>query len=173
MPKTKFQSIIFTLMMVFFMVYCMTVYTVALGAGGLSWDVFLTAIREMWIEYTIVFVLIFFLITENSVKFAGRIIDPDKNNPIIHTIAIQSFTVMQIVPLITLCATFLHNGFTGNWLPQWITTAAVCFPAAYCLQVFFIGPLVRFLFRTMFRRQLTEVRHKEPLERIKTDPACC
>lgn len=153
MPKTKFQSIIFTLMMVFCMVYCMTVYTVALGAGGLSGNVFLSAIREMWIEYMIVFVLIFFLITGNSLKFAGRIIDPEKNSPIIFTIAIQSFTVMQIVPMITLCATFLHNGFTENWFIQWITTAAVCFPAAWFLQVFFIGPLVRFLFRSLFRNQ--------------------
>lgn len=36
MPKTKFQSFIFTLMMVFCMVYCMTVYTVSLNSGGLS-----------------------------------------------------------------------------------------------------------------------------------------
>lgn len=36
MPKTKFQSLIFTLMMVFCMVYCMTVYAVSLNSGGLS-----------------------------------------------------------------------------------------------------------------------------------------
>lgn len=34
MPKTKFQSLIFTL--IFCMVYCMTVYTVSLNSGGLS-----------------------------------------------------------------------------------------------------------------------------------------
>jgi hypothetical protein len=28
------------------------------------------------------------------------------------------------------------------------------FPFALCLQVFFIGPLVRFLFRTTFKNQL-------------------
>jgi hypothetical protein len=152
MPETKFESVVFTLMMVFCMVYCMTVYTIALGAGGLTAGVFAAAIQEMWVEYVVVFCLIFFLITRNAVKFAGRIIDLRKNSPIIYTVAVQSFTVMMIVPLITLFATFFHHGFTGSWFTQWITTAAQCFPAAYCLQVFFIGPFVRFLFRTLFRR---------------------
>lgn len=154
MPKTKLQSIVFTMIMVFFMVYCMTVYTLSLGIGRLTYGVFLTALKEMWAEYAVVFCLIFFFITRNAVKAAGRIIDPAKNSPIIMTITIQSLTVVMIVPLITLFATFFHNGFTGGWLTQWIMTAAVCFPAAYCLQVFFVGPLVRFLFRTLFRKQL-------------------
>lgn len=164
MPETKFQSVIFTLMMVFCMVYCMTVYTVALGQGGLTASVFQTAIREMWLEYVIVFLLIFFLITRNAVKFAGQVIDPQKNSPILFTIAVQSFTVMMIVPAITLCATFLHGGMTGSWFTQWLTTAALCFPAAYFLQVFFVGPLVRFLFRTLFRRALATTAAQIPAE---------
>ena len=28
--------------------------------------------------------------------------------------------------------------------------AFLCFPAAFCLQVFFVGPLVRKIFRTIF-----------------------
>lgn len=154
MPQTKFQSLIFSLMMVFCMVYSMTVYTTALGQGGLQYSTFSAAITEMWVEYLVVFCLIFFLVTRNSVRLAHRIIDPEKNSPILFTVAVQSFTVMQIVPTITLFATFLHHGFTADWFTQWITTAAQCFPAAFCLQVFFIGPLVRFLFRTIFSSQL-------------------
>lgn len=48
MPKTKFQSIIFTLMMVFCMVFCMTAYTIALKMGGLSYTVFALAIKEQF-----------------------------------------------------------------------------------------------------------------------------
>lgn len=55
MPKTKFQSIVFTATMVFCMVFCMTVYTIAMKFGGLSYTVFGLAIREMWMEYVIVF----------------------------------------------------------------------------------------------------------------------
>lgn len=151
MPKTKFQSLIFTLIMVFCMVFCMTVYTISLNGGGLSYGVFIEALKEMWIEYAIVFVLIFFLITKAAMKLAFRIVDPAKDKPIMVTIAIQSFTVMLIVPSITLIATFLHGGFTADWFTRWITTAAKCFPCAYCLQIFFIGPFVRWIFRSIFQ----------------------
>lgn len=43
MPKTKFQSLIFTVIMVFLMVLCMTVYTLSLSGGGLDYNTFLTA----------------------------------------------------------------------------------------------------------------------------------
>ncbi len=46
MPKTRFQSVIFTLMTAFCMVYLMTVYTVSLKMGGLSYGTFSIAIRE-------------------------------------------------------------------------------------------------------------------------------
>ena len=45
MPKTKFQSIIFTLIMVFFMVFSMTCYTISLNMGSLTPQVFSMAIR--------------------------------------------------------------------------------------------------------------------------------
>ena len=153
MPKNKFQSVIFTLMMVFCMVFCMTVYTVALGAGGLTYSVFLIAIKEMWIEYVIVFVLIFFLISPAAVKLGHRFVDQKTDSPLLVIVSIQCFTVMMIVPAITLIVTFIHNGFTAAWFTQWITTAAKCFPAALFLQLFYIGPLVRTIFRAIFDRK--------------------
>ena len=150
MPKTKFQSIIFTAMMVFCMVYCMTVYTIAMKFGGLDYNVFALAIREMWVEYVVVFLLIFFVITKLAQKLAFRIITPGVDKPIFLILAIQCFTVCLIVPAITLFATFFHNGFTSTWFCQWIQLAFLCFPVALCLQVFFVGPLVRLVFRTIF-----------------------
>lgn len=154
MPKTKFQSIVFTAMMVFCMVYCMTVYTIAMKSGGMSYRVFSLAIREMWVEYLVVYVLIFFVITELAKKLAFRIVTPGEDKPLFLVLAIQCFTVCLIVPCITLFATFYHNGFTAGWLPDWIQLAALCFPVALCLQVFFVGPLVRGVFRILFQKQL-------------------
>lgn len=156
MPKTKFQSVVFTLMMVFCMVYCMTCYTVAIGMGGLNNQVFLIAIKEMWIEYVVVFILIFFVITKLAQKLAFRIVTPGKDKPIFVILSIQSFTVCLIVPVITLFATFLHHGFNASWFSQWIQTWVLCFPMAYFLQIFFVGPFVRLLFRTIFKKQLQE-----------------
>ena len=161
MPKTKFQSIIFTPMMVFCMVYSMTVYTVSLNAGALTYSVFGIAIREMWVEYIVVFCLVFFAVTRTALHLAKRI--NDGSNPTFMMLSIQFFTVCLVVPAITLFATFFHNGFTSEWLVQWITLAVKCFPMALCLQVALIGPFVRFCFRTIFRSSLN---------RQKTSIAC-
>ena len=155
MPKTKLQQIVFTALMVFCMVYCMTVYTIARKLGGLSGPVFLLALRKMWAEYVLVFLLIFFCITRLAQKLALRIIPPGALPPIFFTLAIQCCTVCLIVPCVTLFATLYHGGLAAGWFPQWLQLACLCFPVALCLQVFLIGPLVRLLFRALFRRQLT------------------
>jgi hypothetical protein len=149
MPRTKFQSFIFTLMMVFCMVYSMTVYTISLNSGALTYAVFGAAIKEMWVEYVVVFCLVFFAITRAALYLAKRI--NDGTNPIFMMLSIQFFTVCLVVPSITLFATFFHNGFTSDWPVQWITLAVKCFPMALCLQVALIGPFVRLCFRTIFR----------------------
>ena len=150
MPKTKVQSVVFTALMVFCMVFCMTAYSIAHKMGGLSYLVFGLAIKEMWIEYVVVYVLIFFVITKAARKLALRVVRPGTDNPFFMVLAIQCFTVCLIVPSITLFATFLHEGFTGAWLTQWLELAFRCFPVALCLQVFFVGPFVRLIFRTLF-----------------------
>lgn len=150
MPKTRFQSIIFTALMVFCMVYCMTVYNIALKFGGLNNLVFLLALKEMWLEYVVVFCLIYFVITNTAKKLAFRVIDPAKSQPIFLVLAIRCFTVCQIVPAITLFATVVHNGISAEWFAQWIQLAVTCFPMALCVQVFFVGPFVRLVFRRIF-----------------------
>ena len=105
----------------------------------------------LWLEYIVVFCLIFFLITNTSKKLAFRIIQPNCLPPIFTILSIQCFTVCQIVPVITLFATFVHNGITPDWFFQWIKLAVICFPMALCIQVFFAGPLVRFVFRALFK----------------------
>ena len=47
MPKTKFQDVIFTVIMVFVMVYAMICYNIVLNTGGMSCSVFLLAFHEL------------------------------------------------------------------------------------------------------------------------------
>ena len=154
MPKTKFQSFIFTLIMVFGMVYCMTLYNIAINCGQLMYDMFILAFKEMWIEYAVVFILIFFFITNSARKLSVKILQLNESMPILSILTTQALTVCHIVPLITLFSTFFHNDFTTEWFVQWIQLLVVCFPMALCLQIFLIGPLVRKIFRTIFRKQL-------------------
>ena len=60
MPKTKFQNIIFTLIMAFIMVYAMICYNISLNKGQMSNEVFLLAFHEMVIMWPAAFILEFF-----------------------------------------------------------------------------------------------------------------
>ena len=55
MPKTKFQNVVFTLMMSFLMVYAMICYNISLNIGGMSNQVFLMAFGEMKIMWPVAF----------------------------------------------------------------------------------------------------------------------
>lgn len=156
MPKTKTQNLVFTLLMAFCMVFCMTAYSVSLEMGGFSTAVLGMAIREMWVEYVIVLIIVHFIVSKIAVMLAKSIIDPAKNPPIFFMLAVQSFMVCQMVPVMTLIATFLHGGAAGDWFGTWIQQAVLCFPMAYVIQIFYVGPLVRLIFRTIFRKQLAQ-----------------
>ena len=64
MPKNKFQEVIFTLIMVFFMVYAMICYNISLNTGSMTNRVFLDAFHELVIMGPIAFILDFFLVSK-------------------------------------------------------------------------------------------------------------
>lgn len=156
MPKTKFQGFIFTIMMVFAMVYVMTVYNISMETGGLTNSVFKESILNMWIPYCFAFIIEKFLIADVAKRLVFRILSPEKDNPIFMIIATSAFMVSFMAPIMSLFMTILHNGITNNLISIWLTTVFKNFSMALCSQIFFIGPLVRFIFRNIFRKQLLE-----------------
>ncbi|MGN1023576.1 MAG: DUF2798 domain-containing protein [Lachnospiraceae bacterium] len=152
MPKTKFEKFIFTLLMVFCMVYLMTLYSESAQAGGLTLERFPAALRGMWAEYLFVFLLVFFVVSSVAMRLAFSFVTPGKDSPILVTLSIQCMSVCCVVPLVTLFSVLYHNGAVAGWFVLWITTAAKCFPVALLLQIFFVGPLVRAIFRLLFRK---------------------
>ena len=73
MPKNKFQEVIFTIMMVFVMVYAMICYNISLNMGGMSNEVFLAAFHELIIMGPIAFILDFFIVSKLAFMCAGNI----------------------------------------------------------------------------------------------------
>ena len=57
MPKAKGESIFFTAVTAWMMVYVMTLYNTVLAMGSFTNSVFLIALKEMWIEYVIIALL--------------------------------------------------------------------------------------------------------------------
>lgn len=139
--------------MAFCMVFVMTVYNTALESGGLTYGTFLTALKGMWIEYAIAFVVVYFVVTRVAKKLTFKIINPQKDNPFFITLGIQCFTVMMMVPTMSLFVTFINHGFTADWFVLWLKSTVLSFPMAFFSQVFFVGPFVRWIFGLIFREK--------------------
>ncbi len=151
MPKTKFQEVIFTLIMVVVMVYVMICYNIALNMGGLTNEVFLSAFKELIIMGPIAFILDFFIVGHLAKKAAFKIVNPAKENPFHLVLAISAISVAFMCPLMSLAATILFKDAGNQFVAVWFQTTAFNFPMAFFWQIFYAGPLVRFIFRHIFK----------------------
>lgn len=156
MPKTKFQEIIFTLMMVIVMVYAMVVYNISMDMGGLSNDVFLMAFGELALMGAAAFILEMFIAGPLAKKIAFSFVTPGKDRMIVVILAISAVTVCLMCPMMSLLATVLFKGAGTQIISVWIQTTAVNFPMALCWQIFFAGPFVRWLFKRLFPEKCGE-----------------
>lgn len=148
MPKNKFQDVVFTIIMATIMVFGMVVYNVTLNTGGVSTDTFLFALRELPIMVPIAFVLEFFVDGKIARKLAFTVMRPD-DRPQFITYAISICICCIMCPIMSLVATFLFKD--TKTFGVWIQTWGMNFPMAIFYQMFYCGPLVRLIFRTIFK----------------------
>lgn len=150
MPKNKFQDVIFTIIMVFVMVYTMICYNISLNVGGMNNQVFLNAFHELVIMGPIAFILDFFLVGPFAKKKAFSIIDPRRENPFFLVIAISVVSIIGMCPLMSLAATILFKNAGSQFVAVWLQTTAMNFPMAFFWQLCFAGPFVRKVFGLLF-----------------------
>ena len=155
MPKTKFQNTIFTIMMAFAMVYAMICYNIAISKQGMTNEIFLLAFHELLIMLPVAFLLEFFVVEKLSLFLAFRLVTP-KDRPILIQMTISAMIVCLMCPSMSLVATILFKHPGNELVAAWLQTTVINFPMAFFWQMFFAGPLVRLLFRTMFQKQLKE-----------------
>ena len=151
MPQNKSQEIIFTIIMVFFMVYAMVCYNISLNMGGMQNEVFLLAFHEMPIMGPIAFILDFFIVGHLAKKASFRIVNPEKENPFHLVLAISAISVLYMCPLMSLAATLLFKNAGSQVIAVWLETTACNFPMAFFWQIFFAGPIVRRIFGLMMK----------------------
>ena len=150
MPKTLPQRIVFTIVMATIMVYGMIVYNVALNTGGVTNATFGMALHEMPIMVPVAFVLEFFVVEKLATALAFTFMRPT-DRPQFITYAISLMIVCIMCPVMSLVATLLFKEPSfGTWVHTW----GCNFPMALCWQMFYCGPLSRFIFRAIFRKQL-------------------
>ena len=153
MPRTKFEDVVFTIIMVFVMVYAMICYNIALNIGGMDSSVFLSAFHELVIMAPVAFILDFFFVGKIAKKTAFKLVNPEKENPFHLVLAISAVSVMWMCPLMSLAATLLFKDAGAELIPVWLETVAFNFPMAFFWQMCYAGPFVRFIFRLIFRRE--------------------
>ena len=151
MPKTKFESVIFTAVTAWIMVYIMTLYNTVLATGSFVNATFLIALKGMWVEFTIIFLCAFFISSHVAKHFAFRVVKPT-DRPIAIIFAIQTFTVVSQVALASILGVWHGYGFTSQFIPNYFQTYCRNFIMALPIQLFIAGPIARWLFRLVFRR---------------------
>lgn len=153
MPKNKFQEVVFTVIMVFFMVYAMICYNISLNIGGMKNEVFLSAFHELAIMGPIAFILDFFIVGKIAKAKAFRMVNIEKDNPFHLVLAISFVSVIFMCPLMSLAATILFKNAGSEIIAVWLETTVKNFPMALCWQIFFAGPIVRAVFGAIFREK--------------------
>lgn len=174
MPNTKFEKLMFALITVIITVPCFVFYCSSYEAGGFNVEV----IKNSWIFIPIEFVLAYlceiFIGSPLSVKLALKAVNPQKNDGVFVETAVICSTVCIMCPLMSFLATILYNGiiavgFNGapldnfliNFIPYFLQKIVLNFPFALLSQLFFIQPLVRAIFKKLFR--------KEDVKNVKED----
>ena len=154
MPKSLGQEILFTIMMVFVMVYAMVCYNIALAMGGLSNSVFLIAFHELTIMMPVAFVLDFIIVGPIAKKITFSKFNAEITNPVFIILSISICSIWMMCPLMSLAATILFKGgFQKEMISIWLQTTALNYPMATFWQLLVAGPLVRGIFGLIFKKK--------------------
>jgi len=153
MPQTGFQKLFFMALTVLISVMAFTTYNVALSLGGMSNRVFLLALREVPLEFVLAFVLEGALVYRLAERLALRVVDPGSDRPIVVILAITAMTICLMCPGMSFLATILYDGFNAEFLANWLHKMVFNFPFAFFAEIFFIGPFVRLVFRSLFPQE--------------------
>lgn len=157
MPQTKLQDFIYTLIMAFLMVYVMICYNISIHTGGLNNLIFLEAFKELPFMWIVAIILEFFLIGKIAHKLAFKVFDPKKTPNILISYGISIVIVTFMCPIMSLIATiFINKPSLDIFISSWLQSMVLSFPMAMCFQLFYAGPIVRFIFKIIFKNRLSK-----------------
>ena len=118
MPKNKYQEVIFTIIMVFVMVYAMICYNIVLNTGTMTNETFLLAFHELTFMGPIAFILDFFIIGGLAKKIAFGIVDMRRDNPFHLVLAISAVSVAFMCPCMRFSESFSRRKKRQQLLPN-------------------------------------------------------
>lgn len=178
MPKNQFERCMFALITVIITVHAYVFYSLYVVNGGTLMAVtgtsgVLAAIKKMggvymlgrnlpiWalvlIEFCFAYILEIFMGSPCSFKLACKVFNPGETHPVLFESAIICATVGLMCPAMSFIAAFLYypyyEGFSVIKLfADFLKLVCFNLPFAFFSQMFFIQPLVRTLFKAVFRK---------------------
>lgn len=178
MPQNRFERIAFAFLTVVVTVHAYVFYSLyvvngqtlmalnnagsVLGAiksqGGVyMFGSFLPIWAVVLVEFAFAFTLEVFMGSPASFKLACRVFNPRETNPVLFETAIICATAGIMCPAMSFIAAFLYYPYYAGFdvislLATWLKLVCFNFPFAVLSQLFFIQPLIRTVFKALFRR---------------------
>ena len=153
MPQNKRESLIFTVMMCFFMVFFMSIYNVACHHGALNLEI----VKDAWIGFPIAYCFAmccdWFLVSGLAKGFAFRFLVKPESELFKKAIAVSCCMVVPMVIIMSLYGALEGCVKSGDFSPLpiiWLTNIPKNFVMALPFQLIVAGPLVRKVFRGAF-----------------------
>lgn len=109
-------------------------------------------------EFAFAFALEVFMGSPASFKLACRVFDPRKTDPALFETAVICATAGIMCPAMSFIAAWLYYPYYAGFdlltlLADWLKLVCFNFPFAVLSQLFFIQPLIRTVFKLLFRRK--------------------
>ena len=177
MPKNQFQRMVFAFLTVVVTVHAYVFFSLYVVNGNALMEVnragsVLAAINKqggvsmfgrmlpIWaiilIEFVCAYTLEVALGSPLSFKLASKVFDPRSTHPVLFETAVICATVGIMCPAMSFLAAWMYypyyTGFSViTLLANWLRLVCFNFPFAFFTQLFFIQPLIRTVFKTIFQ----------------------
>lgn len=178
MPKNQFERAIFALITVIITVHAYVFYSLYVVNGDILMRVnetsnVLDAINKqggvymfgnmcpIWLvvisEFILAYALEMMVGSPCSFKLASKVFDMKSTHPVIFETAIICATVGIMCPAMSFLASFMYYPYYSGFdfvhlLANWAKLVCFNFPFAFFTQLFLIQPLVRTIFKALFKR---------------------
>lgn len=178
MPENQKERMIFALLTVIITVHAYVFYSLYVVNGGTLMNIngadsvigaintqggvyVLGRYMPIWavvlIEFVLAYCLEIFMGSPCSFKLAVKVFNPRETHPVFFECAIICATVGIMCPAMSFIASILYYPYYQGFniitlLANWLKLVCYNFPFAFFTQLFFIQPLIRTIFKAIFRK---------------------
>ncbi|MBR1743416.1 MAG: hypothetical protein IJ733_16410 [Lachnospiraceae bacterium] len=180
MPRNQFQRMVFAFLTVVVTVHAYVFYSLyvvngqtlmtingktsvleAINAQGgvYMFGRYLPIWAVVLIEFACAYTLEVLVGSPSSFKLASKVFNPRKTNPVLFETAIICATVGIMCPAMSFLAAIMYYPYYMGFdmftlLANWLKLVCFNFPFAFFTQLFFIQPLIRTVFKTLFAKDI-------------------